>query len=96
MHPYKFHSSSPNLQSPSMSLMVLQLAVFYTACALQCLPAAWWCKSASRKIWRRCGEDVPKRGCAVGGDRGGTQDVGRRQCSMMAMPAKRFTCATLP
>ena len=32
----------------------------------------------------------------MGGDRGGTQDVGRRQCSMMAMPAKRFTCATLP
>lgn len=31
----------------------------------------------------------------MGGDRGGTQDVGRRQCSMMAMPAKRFTCATL-
>ena len=30
----------------------------------------------------------------MGGDRGGTQDVGRRQCSMMAMPAKRFTCAT--
>ncbi len=28
----------------------------------------------------------------MGGLNGGTHDVGRRQCSIMAMPAKRFTC----
>ena len=31
-------------------------------------------------------------GLAVGGESGGTQAVGSRQCSITAMPARRFTC----
>lgn len=33
-------------------------------------------------------------GLAVGGESGGTQAVGSRQCSITAMPARRFTCTT--
>jgi hypothetical protein len=32
------------------------------------------------------------RGFAVGGDSGGTQDVGSRQCSMIARPASLLIC----
>lgn len=44
------------------------------------------------KPCRHKSANSPNAGIAVGGDKGGTQAVGMRQCSMTAIPASLLIC----